>query len=393
MAKKKEKEDNKNISSEEVDIVRNKDKEEKLRIFDAAMAKSGVECRSINDKNVEKVDVISTGVLSVDRALKVFGFPRGRIIELYGEEGSGKSMLSFLAAGQVQRKGGIVVLVDMECAYDHNFGRLLGVTDDIRIATPESAEKAFDYLVDVIETGTVDLIILDSVANMVPQAELDGEMGDAHIALLAKIMARGLRKVTNAIARTKTCLIFINQIRMKIGVMFGDPRTTTGGNALKFYASIRAEVSKPSGGAIKDKNGNVVGHHSHVVIRKNKVGPPFGEGDMYVYYNWGIDIVKDICTVAKEEGIIEGTTWLSYKSEIYKSDEGIIRMQGFDNFVEFMRNKQSVVFEMREKVVAKIEKEREEFQNNRNLLLEEISEKVEVNIDKNDINNNKVELI
>lgn len=386
MAKKKEESSNNGLSREDINALRAKDQDEKLKAFRTLLDKSkiNIEYRQISDQSTEDVAVISTGVLSVDRALKVFGFPRGRIIELYGEEGSGKTSLSLLAAANVLRSGGVVVFFDMECAYDKKFGELLGVSDKMIIVTPGCAEDAFDQIVEIINLGYADLIIVDSVANMVPKQELEGEMSDQSMGLLARIMSKGLRKVTNAISKTNTCLIFINQVRMKIGVMFGDPRTRTGGKALPFYASVIAEVRAGAGSKIKSGD-KIIGHKSHVTIQKNKVGPPFGEGDITLIYDNGIDVIQDTFDVAKQEGIIEGTTWLSYQSNMYKENNGLIRMQGSDNFVEFLRDNDYVACEIRERVIKKIEEERKEYQRKRDLKKEEQSEKKELDIKEIDI--------
>ena len=378
MARKKEEKDNSVLSREDINALRAKDQDEKLKLFRELMDKSKIpiDYRQMSDQSTEEVEVISTGVLSVDRALKVFGFPRGRIIELYGEEGSGKTALSLLAAGNVLRNGGVVVLFDMECAYDKKFGELLGVSDKLIVVTPSCAEDAFQQIIYMIDLGYVDLIIVDSVANMVPKKELYGKMTDQDMGLLARIMSKGLRKVTNAIAKTNTCLIFINQIRMKIGVMFGDPRTRTGGKALPFYASVIVEVKGGSTSKIKvgDK---IIGHKSHVTVQKNKVGPPFGEGNVTLIYTDGIDVYQDTFDVAKEEGIIEGTTWLSYQSDIYTENNGLIKMQGADKFVDFLKNNGYIACEIRDKVIKKIEAERLEYQKKRNLKAEEQNEKTE----------------
>jgi len=383
MAKKKEESSRNSLSIEDINTLRAKDQDEKLKAFRSLLDKSkvNIEYRQMSDQSTEQVNVISTGVLSVDRALKVFGFPRGRIIELYGEEGSGKTALSLLAAANVLRSGGVVVFFDMECAYDKKFGELLGVSDKLIIVTPGCAEEAFDQIVEIINLGYADLIIVDSVANMVPKQELEGEMSDQSMGLLARIMAKGLRKVTNAIARTNTCLVFINQLRMKIGVMFGDPRTRTGGKALGFYASVVAEITGGKGAKIKDGD-KIIGHRSHVTIQKNKVGPPFGEGDITLIYDDGIDVIQDTFDVAKEEGIIEGTTWLSYQSNFYKENGGLIKMQGADKFVDFLRENDYIACEIRNKVIEKIENERKEYQIKRDLKKEEQFEKKSLDVVK-----------
>lgn len=367
---------------DDIDASKNQemlDKEAAMQTAIAKIEKSfGVRVFQLKDRAIEKVQVIPTGVLSIDRALRVFGFPRGRVIELYGEPGSGKTMLSLLAIGEVQRSGGKAAFIDMECTYDERFSELLGVNNSqLFYCSPESAEKALDTAVALAESNAFDLIVLDSVANLVPQAELEGDMSDNHVGLLARIMSKGLRKLTNTLSRTHTSMIFINQIRQKIGVMYGNPNTTTGGKALAFYASIRIEVK---GGTPIKQGDEPIGHKAEIVVKKNKVGPPFGHGEVSVYYGRGIDIVRDICTVAKEEGVITGTSWLSFISEKYTTPTGSkeFRIQGFDNFVDAMRPLyDTVVKEMRDKVQEKIQKETQTFQSQRDLSTEEQQEAAE----------------
>lgn len=367
---------------DEIDVSKNQEMLDKEAAMQSAIAKIeksfGVRVFQLKDRAVEKVKVIPTGVLSIDRALRVFGFPRGRVIELYGEPGSGKTMLSLLAIGEVQRKGGKAAFIDMECTYDESFASLLGVdSSQLYYCQPDSAENALDTAIELANTNAFDLIVLDSVANLVPKAELDGTMSDNQMGLLARIMSKGLRKLTSTLSRTKTSMIFINQIRQKIGVMFGNPNTTTGGKALAFYASIRIEVKGV--GQIKESD-KIIGHKAVVVVKKNKVGPPFGSGEVSVYYGKGIDLVRDICTVAKEEGIITGTSWLTFVSEKYDSPVGgkEFKMQGLDKFVDAMRPYYAtVVQEIRERVIAKIETETQTYQSNRDISAEEQQEAIE----------------
>lgn len=364
---------------DDIDASKNQevlDKETAMQIAISKIEKSfGVRVFQLKDRKIEKIQVIPTGVLSIDRALRVFGFPRGRVIELYGEPGSGKTMLSLLAIGEVQRSNGKAAFIDMECTYDERFSNLLGVdSSQLFYCSPESAEKALDTAIALAESNAFDLIVLDSVANLVPQAELDGSMGDSQVGLLARIMSKGLRKLTNTLSRTHTSMIFINQIRQKIGVMYGNPNTTTGGKALAFYASIRIEVK----GGTPIKQGDVpIGHKADILVKKNKVGPPFGRGEVSIYYGKGVDIIRDICTVAKEEGIIAGTSWLSFISDKYTTANGSkeYRVQGFDNFVDSMRPLyNTVVIEMRDKVQEKIQKETETYQVQRDIEVEEKEE-------------------
>ena len=238
----------------------------------------------LGDKQVVQVETIPTGSLGLDIALGVQGFPKGRVVEIYGPESSGKTTLAIHAIAEAQKKGGIAAFVDAEHAFDRFYAEKLGVdVDNLLIAQPDNGEQALEITENLIRSGAIDIIVVDSVAALVPKAEIEGEMGDSKMGLQARLMSQALRKLTAIIGKAGTCCIFINQLREKIGVMFGNPETTTGGNALKFYASVRLDIRR-SGAAIKDKEGNVVANHVKVRVKKNKLAPPFREAEFDITY-------------------------------------------------------------------------------------------------------------
>lgn len=260
------------------------------------------------------VDVISTGSLAIDYALGVGGLPRGRIVEIYGPESSGKTTLALQCIAECQKGGGKAAFIDAEHAIDPKYAKALGVdVDELILSQPDSGEQALEIAEVLIKSGAIDLIVIDSVAALVPQAELDGEMGDSNIGLHARLMSKAMRKLAGAMNANGCTTIFINQLREKVGIMFGNPETTTGGRALKFYASIRMEVRKSE--AIKDGQ-DVIGNKVNVKIAKNKVAPPFKTCQVEIYYGEGISHLSEVVNLGSEFGIIEKSgSWYSYKNE------------------------------------------------------------------------------
>jgi recombination protein RecA len=268
----------------------------------------------LGSRPIVDVPVIPTGSIALDRALGIGGLPRGRVIEIYGPESSGKTTLALHAVANAQKKGGIAAFIDAEHALDTSYARRLGVNcDELLVSQPDTGEQALEITDMLLRSGAIDVMVIDSVAALVPRAEIEGEMGDAHMGLQARLMSQALRKLTGTIGRTNTCLIFINQIRMKIGVVFGNPETTTGGNALKFYASVRLDIRRI--GAIKNGQ-DVVGNRTRVKVVKNKMAPPFKEAEFDITYGDGISQVGDLLDIGVESGIIEKSgAWYAYKGE------------------------------------------------------------------------------
>jgi recombination protein RecA len=275
-----------------------------------------------------QIPVISSGSISIDSALGVGGFPRGRVVEIYGPESSGKTTIALQVIAEAQRAGGTAAFIDAEHALDPIYAKKLGVdVENLLISQPDHGEQALEITAALVSSGAVDVIVIDSVAALVPKAELDGEMGDSHMGLHARLMSQALRKLTGISAKTNTCLIFINQVREKIGVMFGNPETTTGGRALKFYSSVRVEIRRT--GPIKDGE-TIIGNRTKVKVVKNKVAPPFREAEFDILYGQGASKEGDLLDTGVKENLIEKNgSWFSYRGERIG--------QGRENAREFLK--------------------------------------------------------
>ena len=277
----------------------------------------------------EQADVISTGSLGLDIGLGIGGLPRGRIIEIYGPESSGKTTLALHAIAEAQKKGGTCAFIDAEHALDPGYARKLGVdVDNLLLSQPDAGEQALEIADTLVRSGAVDVLVVDSVAALVPRAELEGDMGDSHVGLHARLMSQALRKLTGTVSRSNTMVIFLNQIRMKIGVMFGNPETTTGGNALKFYASVRLDIRRI--GSIKDRD-EVVGNQTRVKVVKNRMAPPFRQVEFDIMYGEGISKVGELIDLGVKANIVEKSgAWFSYDSTRVG--------QGRENAKQFLRD-------------------------------------------------------
>ena len=299
----------------------------------------------LGDDKIENVSVIKTGSLGLDLALGVGGYPRGRIIEIYGPESSGKTTLAIHAIAQAQKQGGIAAIIDAEHAFDRFYAEKLGVdVDNLLISQPDSGEQALEIADQLISSAAIDIIVIDSVAALTPKAEIEGDMGDNKVGLQARLMSQALRKLTATINKTNTCCIFINQLREKIGVMFGNPETTTGGNALKFYASVRLDIRKVS--SLKDGE-NVIGNSARVKVVKNKVAPPFRKAEFDIMFGEGISRTGELVDLGVANGIItKSGSWFSYGNTKLA--------QGRDAVKTLLRDNVELADEIEQKILDKV---------------------------------------
>lgn len=300
----------------------------------------------LGDTKVVSVDTIPSGSIGLDLALGIGGYPKGRIVEIYGPESSGKTTLAIHAIAEAQKKGGICAIIDAEHAFDRTYAEALGVdTNNLFISQPDNGEQALEIADHLIRSGAIDICVIDSVAALVPKGELEGEMGDSKMGLHARLMSQALRKLTGSISKTNSTCIFINQLREKIGVMFGNPETTTGGNALKYYASVRLDIRRIA--QIKDKESDIIGNRTRVKVVKNKVAPPFKTVEFDIMYGVGISKIGEIIDFGTELNVIEKSgSWYSY--------EGSKIGQGRDSVLAFLVDNPELAREMETKIKQKI---------------------------------------
>ncbi len=320
--------------------------EEKKKALDAALAQIEKQfgkgsVMKLGDTKTMEVETIPTGSLSLDIALGMGGIPRGRIVEVYGPESSGKTTVSLHMVAEVQKRGGIAGFIDAEHALDPAYAKKIGVDiDNLYISQPDNGEQALEITETMVRSGAVDIVIVDSVAALVPKAEIDGDMGDSHVGLQARLMSQALRKLTAVISKSNCIVIFINQLREKVGIMFGNPETTTGGRALKFYSSIRLDVRRVE--AIK-QGGEVIGNHTRVKVVKNKIAPPFKEAEFDIMFGEGISVAGDILDLAADIGVIQKSgAWYAY--------EGNKIGQGRENAKNFLKENPQIMEEVEHKV-------------------------------------------
>jgi recombination protein RecA len=326
----------------EVSGSKNKAIESAIAQIEKAFGKGSI--MKLGQKPSEKIAVVPSGSISLDIALGVGGFPRGRVVEIFGPESSGKTTLTLHAIAECQKQGGTCAFIDAEHALDPIYARKLGVDiDNLIVSQPDTGEQALEIADTLVRSGGIDLIVIDSVAALVPKAEIEGEMGDSHMGLQARLMSQALRKLTGSISKTNCIIIFINQIRMKIGVMFGNPETTTGGNALKFYASVRVEIRRIS--TIKNKE-DAIGNEVRVKVVKNKVAPPFKVVEFDIMYNQGISRQSEIIDLGVKFNLVEKSgAWFAYKGEKIG--------QGRENAKEFLKNNPQIAAEIENQIRKK----------------------------------------
>ncbi len=325
--------------------------EERLKALELALAQIEKQfgkgsIMKLGQETHAKVESIPTGSLSLDMAIGIGGIPRGRVTEIFGPEASGKTTLSLSIISEAQKKGGVAAFIDAEHAFDSTYAKKVGVNlDDLLISQPDSGEQALEICETLVKSGAVDVVVIDSVAALVPRAEIEGEMGEPHMGLQARLMSQALRKLTSSISKSKTSVIFINQIREKIGVMFGSPETTPGGRALKFYASVRLDIRRLENIKVSDVS---IGSHVRVKVVKNKIAPPFRQAEFDIIYSEGISKAGDIVDLGQNLGIIQKAgTWLAY---------GDIKIgQGRDNARNYLKENPKLIAELEKKIREKIE--------------------------------------
>ena len=327
--------------------------EDKKRAIEAAMGQiekmygKGSIMR-LGDQNNLQVDVIPTGSLSLDVALGVGGLPRGRIVEIYGPESSGKTTLALHVAAEAQKKGGEVAFIDVEHALDPAYAEALGVNiDELLVSQPDTGEQAMEICEALVRSGAIDAIVVDSVAAMVPRAEIEGEMGDSHVGLQARLMSQAMRKLTSVIGKTNTVCVFINQLREKVGIVYGNPEVTTGGRALKYYSSVRIDIRRVEG--LKDSSGQFIGNHTRAKIVKNKVAPPFREAEFDIMFGEGISKMSELLDVGVKLGIVQKSgAWFNY---------GDIRLgQGRDNAKQYLKDNPEIANDIEGQIRANADK-------------------------------------
>jgi recombination protein RecA len=327
-------------------MAKSKDKEKALELtmnaIEKEFGKGAIMKLGDDEQLVEVENPIPTGSISLDAALGVGGLPRGRVVEIYGPESSGKTTLALHTLANAQKLGGVAAFVDAEHALDVKYAKALGVDiDELLVSQPDTGEQALEIVDRLVRSNAIDILIIDSVAALTPRAEIEGEMGDSHMGLQARLMSQALRKLTGSISKSRTCVIFINQIRHKIGVMFGSPETTSGGNALKFYCSVRLDIRRI--GAIKDGS-DVTGNRTRVKVVKNKVAPPFKEAEFDIMYGKGISLEGDLVDLGSELNVVDKAgSWYSYGDDIRLG-------QGRENAKEFLRENPDIMNEIEQQV-------------------------------------------